>query len=116
MAEREGLLGAARLAPTGPPFGRYPRFVAVAVICERERREFMCRMAERGIDSGLRPSPFGRRVRVVQNRLRRFCRTPFLISRVRTPASWLPRLSDRKPREFVARLAEREGFEPSMGF
>jgi hypothetical protein len=32
MAEREGLLGAARLAPSGPPFGRYPRFVAVAVI------------------------------------------------------------------------------------
>jgi hypothetical protein len=31
---------------------------------------------EGGIDSGLRPLPFGRRVRVVQNRLRRFCRTP----------------------------------------
>ena len=30
---------------------------------------------EGGIDSGLRPSPFGRRVRVVQNRRRRFCRT-----------------------------------------
>jgi hypothetical protein len=28
MAEREGLLGAARLAPSGPPFGRYPRVVA----------------------------------------------------------------------------------------
>jgi hypothetical protein len=24
MAERVGLLGAARLAPSGPPFGRYP--------------------------------------------------------------------------------------------
>jgi hypothetical protein len=33
------------------------------------------RRGEGGIDSGLRPSPFRRRVRVVQNRLRRFCRT-----------------------------------------
>jgi hypothetical protein len=24
LAEREGLLGAARLAPSGPPFGRFP--------------------------------------------------------------------------------------------
>ena len=30
---------------------------------------------EGGIDSALRASPFGRHVRVVQNRLRRFCRT-----------------------------------------
>jgi hypothetical protein len=40
---------------------------------------------EGGIDSGLRPSPSGRRVRVVQNRLRRFCRTPFSISRGSNP-------------------------------
>ena len=32
MAEREGLLGASRLAPSGPPFGRYPRVVAATVI------------------------------------------------------------------------------------
>ena len=31
LEEREGLLGAPRLAPSGPPFGRYPRFVAAAV-------------------------------------------------------------------------------------
>src|SRR6516162_10684474 len=30
LAERVGLLGASRLAPSGPPFGRYPRFVAAA--------------------------------------------------------------------------------------
>src|ERR1700733_4590066 len=52
----------------------------------------------------------------VQHRLRRFCRTPFFISRVRIPASWLPRLSDRNRRELTCRVAEREGFEPSMGF
>ena len=76
------------------------------------------RMAERerGIDSGLWPSPYGRRVRVVQNRLLRFCRTPFLISRVRILASWLWPLAERKPLEFTFPMAEREGFEPSMGF
>jgi hypothetical protein len=31
LAKREGLLGAARLAPSAPPFGRYPRFVAASV-------------------------------------------------------------------------------------
>jgi hypothetical protein len=71
---------------------------------------------EGGIDSGLRPSPYERRVRVVQNRLRRFCRTPLSISRVRIPASSLPWQSERKRREIVGRMAEREGFEPSMGF
>jgi hypothetical protein len=32
------------------------------------------------------------------------------------PASSLPRLSHRNRREFIGRMAEREGFEPSMGF
>jgi hypothetical protein len=71
---------------------------------------------EGGIDSGLRPSRFGRRVRVVQNRLRRFCRTPFFISRVRIPFAWPPRLRDRNRLELMCRMAEREGFEPSRGF
>src|ERR1700723_928915 len=54
----------ARSSP-GKAKGRcYPRVVAVLPIG-----------GEGGIDSGLRPSPSGRRVRVVQNRLRRFCRT-----------------------------------------
>jgi hypothetical protein len=30
VAEREGLLVAPLLAPSGPPFGRYPRFVTLA--------------------------------------------------------------------------------------
>jgi hypothetical protein len=32
------------------------------------------------------------------------------------PASSLPRLSDRNRRELMCPMAEREGFEPSMGF
>ena len=53
---------------------------------------------EGGIDSGLRPSPFGRRVRVVQNRLRRFCRPPLF------------HISGSNPR-FVA--ATTEGSKPT---
>src|ERR1700733_5239015 len=50
----------------------------------------------------------------VQNRLRRFCRTPILYLGFESPASWLSRLSDRNRRDFIGRVAEREGFEPSI--
>src|SRR5215470_17191215 len=46
MAERVGLLGVARLAPPGPPFGRYPRFVPRQSMVSA-RRNFASRMAER---------------------------------------------------------------------
>jgi hypothetical protein len=104
------------ICPRGRPGGRSPLRRCLAQLIQSGENLPSAWRREGGIDSGLRPSPFGRRVRVVQNRRRRFCRTPFSISRVRIPASWLPRPNDRKRREFVGRLAEREGFEPSMGF
>ena len=58
----------------------------------------------------------GRTFSCVGDRLRRFCRTHFSISRVRIPALSLSRRADRNRREFTGRMAEREGFEPSMGF
>jgi hypothetical protein len=113
----EGIAWRAATCPfRARPGARYPRFVAATVDRSKPAGIYIRRGGEGGIDSGLRPSPFGRRVRVVQNRLRRFCRTPFSISRVRIPASGLPQLSDRNRRELIGRLAEREGFEPSMGF
>jgi hypothetical protein len=45
-----------------------------------------------------------------------FVEPPFLYLGFESPASWLPRLSDRNRRELIGRVAEREGFEPSMGF
>ena len=48
--------------------------------------------------------------------LLRFCRTPFSISRVRTPALLPSRPTDSDRGELMGHVAEREGFEPSKGF
>jgi len=46
VAEREGLLGALRLAPLGPPCGRYPAS-SLLLLTDRGPLEFMARLAER---------------------------------------------------------------------
>ena len=59
--------------------GRWRDYSALRASPLRGRRRQSLRRSTRPdgriSDSGLRRSPFGRRVRVVQNRLRRFCRT-----------------------------------------
>jgi hypothetical protein len=52
MAERVGLLGAARLAPSGPPFGRYP--TPLRRITISRRRAPSIRQQFYGGESGIR--------------------------------------------------------------
>ena len=116
MAEREGWTRAFGPRPAGDacasskialgdfvePPGPYLRFESPRCRCHsklNENIENLPTVWRRGRDySALRASPLrGRPSGVI-------------------PASSPPQLSERERREFTYRLAEREGFEPSMGF
>ena len=105
VAEREGLRR--RFAPSGPPFGRYPRFVTLAANRSKPTKIYLMYGGEGGIARRYAPRPFAplrdrRRLRAGVSLLNRpaFIETQPLTC----------------PPEVSSLLAEREGFEPSKGF
>ncbi len=117
MAEREGLLGAPRLAPAGPPCGRYPRFVAPAST-DPKLRKFTGPVAEReGLFAAaplvLRCAPDCRRAlrgSVQLGRRPSSCRTGLVVCRRFELLGSAGR--HELPENFFVTLVRPDGFEP----